>query len=38
VHDYLGVKTDRAWQIVAQYLPALKAAVEAMREALPPEA
>ena len=36
VHDYLGVRIERAWQIVVDYLPSLKAAVAAMREALPP--
>ena len=33
-HNYLGVDIDRVWQIVARDLPALKAAVEKMKQSL----
>jgi uncharacterized protein with HEPN domain len=36
VHDYLGVDLEQIWRIVQTNVPELKAAVEAMFEALPP--
>lgn len=30
VHDYLGVNLRRVWEIVSEYLPALKIEVESM--------
>jgi uncharacterized protein with HEPN domain len=32
VHDYLGVDLDLVWQIVADELPPLKAALERMEQ------
>lgn len=34
VHDYLGIKLERVWEIVERDLPILRAAVEAMRREL----
>jgi uncharacterized protein with HEPN domain len=31
VHDYLGIKLDRVWEIVERDLPALRVAVKAMQ-------
>jgi uncharacterized protein with HEPN domain len=34
VHDYLGVRPDRVWEVVEQDLPALKHQVEAILQGL----
>lgn len=34
VHDYLGIKLERVWEIVERDLPILRTAVEAMRRKL----
>ncbi len=31
VHDYLGIKPERIWEIIERDLPAFRAALEAMR-------
>jgi len=31
VHDYLGIKLERVWEIIERDLPTLRAAIEAMR-------
>ncbi len=37
VHNYLGIKLARVWEIVERDLPALRAAVEAMRQEIEDE-
>lgn len=34
VHDYLGIKLPRIWEIIEKDLPTLRAAVENMRQEL----
>lgn len=34
VHDYLGISVPRVWEIVKRDLPAVKLALEAMRQEL----
>jgi uncharacterized protein with HEPN domain len=34
VHDYLGVRLDRVWEVVEQDLPALKHQIEAILQEL----
>jgi uncharacterized protein with HEPN domain len=31
VHDYLGIRLERIWEIIERDLPAFRAAIEAMR-------
>ena len=34
VHDYLGIRLDRIWEIIERDLPVFRIAVEAMRKSL----
>jgi uncharacterized protein with HEPN domain len=37
VHDYLGIKLERVWEIIERDLPPLRTAIESMRREITDE-